>query len=367
MKPIFLTFLGIVLSLGPAIGQHIGGEKLLVFLCPPCGLDCDTVHFKEPGICPTCGMKLNASFPEYENIQGEHFETTDKKVAIVLFPGVEIIDFTGPWEVFGAAGMKVFTIAANDSLVHAGMGMKLKPDYAFSNAPMPDIILVPGGNVDPSDTAVVNWIKRTSDSAEHTMSVCTGAFFLAAGGLLENLTATTNYPAIEALRMMSPSTKVIDSLRFVDNGKIITAAGLSSGIDAAFHLVSQYIGRAQTKKLANDLEYGWSEDDPFVRANLADKHVQDFLNLFTPFDYTLTEYSGGKSKWEVNLRVRVPLNQADLQVLLNSQMERVSGWKRAENIGEWTFEDNGRSWIGMIHHEQIGQGEHSIILLVTEN
>ncbi len=99
-------------------------------------------------------------------------------MAVVLFPGVEIIDFSGPWKIFGAAGMDVFSVAASDSIPPAGMGLKIKPDYSFANAPMPDIILVPGGNVDPSDTIVVNWIRKTSRQSAHTMSVCTGAFYL---------------------------------------------------------------------------------------------------------------------------------------------------------------------------------------------
>ncbi|MBK8564311.1 MAG: DJ-1/PfpI family protein [Saprospiraceae bacterium] len=310
-------------------------------------------------------MKLFASFPEFENIQGEHFETTAKKVAVVLFPGVEIIDFTGPWEVFGAAGMEVFSVTAHDSIVHTGMGMKLKPDYTFSNAPMPDIILVPGGNVDPSDTAVVNWIKRTSTAAEHTMSVCTGAFFLAAGGLLDSLKATTNYQAVQALKGMSPTTEVFDNARFVDNGRIITAGGLSAGIDAAFHLVSQYIGRAQTQKLANDLEYGWSEDDPFIRANIADKHVQDFLNAFIPFEYKMTEYTGDKNKWLVTVRLKSSLNQADLLRLLDYQLERVAGWKKSDKSGLWAFEEDGKKWFGELNHSQIGLGELTISLHVA--
>lgn len=94
----------------------LNAKKSITFLCPPCGLDCDTVHFEKPGYCPTCAMKLFASYVEFENRQGEHGDGCQKKVAVLLFPGVEIIDFSGPWEVFGAAGMDVYSVAASVQL-----------------------------------------------------------------------------------------------------------------------------------------------------------------------------------------------------------------------------------------------------------
>lgn len=352
---------------GLANGQVLnpGGKKSVTFLCPPCGLPCDTVHFDKPGFCPVCAMKLFASYPEFENRQGEHGDLCRKKVAVVLFPGVEIIDFSGPWEVFGAAGMDVFSVAASDTMFAASMGLTMKPDFTFANAPLPDIILVPGGDVDPSDTTVVNWIARTSPNSAHTMSVCTGAFLLAAGGLLDNLTATTNYPAIEALRRQSPTTTVVDKVRFVDNGRIITSAGLSSGIDAAFHLVSLYIGKAQTAKLAIELEYGWHDAAPFVRSQLADRYVQDFLNVLTPFDFKMTNYSGDKGKWSVSVNVKTDLAKADLLQLLAVQFEQVSGWKKDRNNGKWLFSDSGENWQGTLDHSQSGNNEHLLSLKIS--
>ncbi len=366
MKISILTLLLIAQYVGILTGQTTvsGAQKPVTFLCPPCGLDCDTVHFQKPGLCPVCGMKLFASYSGYENKQGEHLDVCHKKVAVVLFPGVEIIDFSGPWEVFGAAGMDVFSVAASDSILPAGMGLKIKPDYSFANAPTPDIILVPGGNVDPSDTVVVNWIRKTSRQSSHTMSVCTGAFLLAAGGLLDNLTATTNYPAVPVLRGVATQTTVTDTVRFVDNGRIITSAGLSSGMDAAFHLVALYLGKAQTKKLANELEYGWNEENPFVRGRLAEKHVQDFLSVFTPFDYEMTEYTGDRDKWLVTVRVKTSLDKYDLLRLSAVQLEQVAGWKRGGNKNSWTFDDYGKKWSAGLHYLQKGNGEYFLSLEV---
>ena len=352
---------------GTASGQSLtpNAGKPVTFLCPPCGLDCDTVHFEKPGICPVCGMRLFASYPGYENIQGEHHDICNKKVAVVLFPGVEIIDFSGPWEVFGAAGMQVYSVAANDAVVAAEMGLKIKPDYTFANAPVPDIILVPGGNVDISDSLVVNWISTMSKNATHTMSVCTGAFYLAAGGLLDDLEATTNYPAVNALRGLAPRTSVTDTVRFIDNGRVITSAGLSSGIDAAFHLVSLYLGKAQTTKLANNLEYDWKDEDPFVRGKLADKYVQDFLNVLTPFDYEMTEYQGDRNKWQVSVRMKPQPDKNALLQLMFVQMEQVSGWAKSDKHNTWTFEDKGKRWLAELHQTQHDGGDFSMTLRVS--
>ncbi len=366
-KSIIITVLFLVGNV--TIAQNAKGvlsnKQPVTFLCPPCGLDCDTVHFEKPGLCPTCAMQLFASYPEFENRQGEHGDMCQKKVAVLLFPGVEIIDFSGPWEVFGAAGMEVFSVAASDTMLTTGMGLKIKPDYSFANAPVPDIILIPGGSVDPSDMVVVNWITQTSQKAAHTMSVCTGAFLLAASGLLDGLTATTNYPAIQVLRQMSPKTTVVDKVRFVDNGRIITSAGLSSGIDATFHLVSLYIGKAQTTKLANDLEYGWSDANPFVRSKLADRFVQDFLNALTPFDYEMTEYSGDQSKWSVSVKLKTDLAKPDLLKILAVQFEQVAGWSKTKKGSKWAFYEGDEKWLAILQVLQNGISDYLLTLRVA--
>lgn len=310
-------------------------------------------------------MNCFASYPEFANKQGEHGDVCQKKVAVLLFPGVEIIDFSGPWEVFGSAGMEVFSIAASDTVLTTSMGLKIKPNYTFSNAPMPDIILVPGGNVDPSDTVVVNWITQTSMKAAHTMSVCTGAFLLAAGGLLDRLKATTNYPALEALRQISPTTTVVDKVRFVDNGRILTSAGLTSGMDAAFYLVSLYLGKAQTTKLANSLEYEWRDTDPFVRSKLADRNVQDFLNVLIPFNYEMTEYTGNRGRWRVSVSVKTDLSMQAFVQILSFQFEQVSGWKKAQKSNRWFFNDAGKRWLARLQYHQDKSGDYLLVLTVN--
>lgn len=347
MKKAFIfILLGLVVSVNAAQAQDrtILNLKKLYFQCPPCNLPCDTVHFAAAGACSTCGMRLYAAYRGYENTQGKHAEYINKKVAVLIFPGVEIIDFTGPWEVFGAAGMEVYSVSSNDEAVRTSMGMKIKPDYTFKNAPVPDIVLVPGGNVDISDLTTVDWVLKTSKQSQYTMSVCTGAFYLAAAGLLDNQKATTNYPAIEQLRQLAPSATVLDSVRFVDNGSIITSAGLSSGIDAALHLVSLYVGKAQTKKMAVELEYAWNDEQQFVRGKLADKYARDVLNVFTPFDYELTTYKGDEQKWQVSLKVNSQLSKQELQSLVEFQLKEAMDWKPAEVPLQWKLTNENIHW-----------------------
>ena len=347
-------------------GKILENSRAIYFICPPCNLPCDTIQFQKPGICPLCSMKLYAAYSAYKNKNGAHHDHIDKKVAVLLFPGVEIIDFSGPWEVFGAAGMTVFSVAQSDAEVRTSMGLKLKPDYTFNNVPEPDIILVPGGNVNTSDTTTVQWIKNMSKKTEHTMSVCTGAFYLAAGGLLDGLKSTTHFFSVEALHQMAPRSTVTDSVRYVDNGRIITAAGLSSGIDAAFHLVSVYIGKAETKKLANALEYRWDEEDQFIRGKLADKYVQGFLNTLTPFDYTMLDYNGNESKWLVRLDLKTELSQFELQKLFSYEFEMANGWKQSQRKDRWNFKDNGKNWNALLSIYKSGNDAYSVYFKVNQ-
>lgn len=301
--------------------------KKIRYTCNPYCYE-ETMYFDEPGDCPECGSKRYACYPEIENADKNYLPTYDQKVAVLLFQDVEIIDFAGPWEVLGASGMQVFSVAKNDSMIHTGMGMQIKPDYTFENCPTPDILLIPGGYVDAKDTTVVNWIKRMDKVSDYTFSVCTGAYYLGASGILDNIPSTTYYPAVPDLKKIAPTSQVLDDVRFVHTGRIITSAGLSSGIDAAFHLVAQFIGTPRTLQLANDLEYNWNEKDQYVRGNLADKFVQDFLMMFIPYQYEMLKYEGGRTEWTVELDVDAALTVEEIQQLIDIELTTVSNFKK---------------------------------------
>ncbi len=170
----------------------------------------------------------------------------------------------------------------------------------------------------------------------------------AASGILDNLTATTNYPTTKQLKQIAPKTTILDNVRFVDNGKIITSAGLSSGIDAAFHLVSQYIGNGQTKRLANSLEYFWDDSTYFVRSKLADKYVQDLLDVLSPFDYKMTAYRGDATIWTTQIEIFSKVNIRELEALINIQLTQSAGWQKSADKKTWTMTEKGKLWIASL-------------------
>lgn len=314
----------------------------IVFVCPPCGCDSDEKYHDKPGSCSDCGATM---YPILEGIKNDSKQQFEKKnVAILVFPGVELIDFTGPWEVMGAAGMNVYSVAKNDSIISCFPGLKITPDYTFKNCPKPDVLLIPGGNVNTEDVETVAWIKAITEKTEHTASVCTGAYYLATAGLLDNTTATTFYEAIGDFKKNFPMVNVIETARFVDNGKIITSAGLSSGIDLAFHIVSVYQGNAESKKLANLLEYNWDSKGLYARGKLADKYLSNFMRLFIPFEHELVEYDGNEMQWKINLRLKTNQEQESILKLLEFQATDLNQWKKT-NANQYQFTADGKTWV----------------------
>jgi len=198
-----------------------------------------------------------------------------RSVAIVLYDAVEILDFAGPTQVFAAAGngiddqeaFKVYTVGkANSPALSHGV-LKIVPTYSFDDAPLPDILVLPGGNsnVVIEDKKAMDWISRATGKAEITMSVCTGAFILGKLGLLKGKTVTTWYGAIDRLRKAVPDANVQEGRRFVDSGRIITTAGVSAGIDGALHVVARLHGRGAADETARYLEYRWTPE-PYLIA-----------------------------------------------------------------------------------------------------
>ncbi|MFN0033877.1 MAG: DJ-1/PfpI family protein [Saprospiraceae bacterium] len=219
------------------------------FACPPCNAACDTLVFSKAGDCPHCGMALVP-------------QTQAKTVAIFLYDGVEILDFSGPAQVFASARneqgrFKVITFAVGKMPITSQGFLKIQPDYSLADCPQPDIIVFPGGNArqDLDHAAVTAWLKNQAPQAEVVMSVCTGAFFLADAGLLDDKKATTFHNAIESLRQRAPKTTVLENVRWVDNGQILTTAGVSAGIDGALHLVGRMLGADEAADVARYMEY----------------------------------------------------------------------------------------------------------------
>jgi putative intracellular protease/amidase/YHS domain-containing protein len=182
-----------------------------------------------------------------------------RSVTIFVFAGMELLDFAGPAEVFGSAGFHVRTVAATRSPVKCMGLITLTPHYTFEDCPHSDIIVIPGGNTRTvsKDKRLIDWLTKASPEAEVTMSVCTGAFVLANAGLLDGKEATTHWSGIALLRKQFPKITVRDDLRVVDNGKVVTSAGVSAGIDGALHVVDRVLGRPAATKTARYMEYNW--------------------------------------------------------------------------------------------------------------
>jgi len=191
-------------------------------------------------------------------------------VAFVISDGAVIIDFCGPWEVFRDvnilgrqdAPFRLYTVSDTTSPIHAGGGMQIIPDYTFANAPAPKVIVIPAQSK-PSE-AMLEWIRRSSKNTDVTMSVCTGAFVLAKTGLLKGKSATTYHGAFERFEMEFPDIQLKRGARFIENGNLATAGGLSSGIDLALRVVERYYGRDVARKTAYNMEYqgeGWMNSD----------------------------------------------------------------------------------------------------------
>ncbi len=186
-------------------------------------------------------------------------------VAILISEMVNVVDFSGPWGVFESAQVdnaneppfNVFSVAETPEIVTAASGLKIKPDYTFANVPDVKVVVVPA---QMGSDAMIDWLKKTWQKTDLTMSVCTGAFKLAKAGLLAGKPATTHHAFLDKLEKEYPDIEVKRGVRFVETGKIATAAGLTSGTDLALRLVERYFGRTNAQATATYMEYtgtGW--------------------------------------------------------------------------------------------------------------
>lgn len=201
-------------------------------------------------------------------------------VAIFLYQGVELLDFAGPTEVFAAtSGFKVYTVSVDGQDILSQGLVTVKPQFSIDNAPVPDIIVFPGGSSGASskNEKVIQWAKSTVADNRSVMSVCTGAFILARAGLLDDLNVTTHYGSLESLQQLLPNATILADTRFVDNDRIITTAGVSAGIDGALHLVARIKGKDVALATAHYMEYDkWHpEEGKIATVNPVLKEMED--------------------------------------------------------------------------------------------
>jgi transcriptional regulator GlxA family with amidase domain len=193
-------------------------------------------------------------------------------VGILIFDGVEVLDFAGPFEVFSRTRLKpgaesrrsdedapfeVFTVGPTRDVVLATGGLKVVPAYALANTPPIDLLLIPGGfGTRPllDNAPMIEWIRATAGRARHVTSVCTGALLLAKAGLLANRRATTHWGALDLLATIDPTIRVQRGVRAVHDG-VVTSAGVSAGIDMALEVVERLFGADVANDTAHYMEY----------------------------------------------------------------------------------------------------------------
>lgn len=187
------------------------------------------------------------------------------QVAVVVHEGVELLDFAGPAEVFAAASgpdggraFSVFLVAPTAGEISSLGFARIVPNHTIADCPTPDVIVIPGGDTGrlQRDPAFMEWVREQSEQVDVLLTVCTGAFVPAQLGLLDGKEATTHRGSRAGLAREHPAVRVVDR-KVVDNGTIVTAAGVSSGIDGALHVVARLCGEASAKATAEYLEFAW--------------------------------------------------------------------------------------------------------------
>jgi transcriptional regulator GlxA family with amidase domain len=198
------------------------------------------------------------------------------QVGILIFPEVEVLDFCGPFEVFSVARTNeerrreepspfaVALVAEDDGVVRAAGGLRVLADYTLVSAPPLDVLVVPGGwgtRAAIHRAPLVDWIAVRGGAVATLTSVCTGALLLGRAGLLDGRRATTHWRSLDWLRESCPATTVEDALHVVEDGNVLTSAGISAGIDMALRVVSRLCGEAVGRATARQMEYPYPDDN----------------------------------------------------------------------------------------------------------
>lgn len=301
------------------------------------------------------------------------------KVAILIFDGVEIIDYTGPYEVFGTEKYDVYTVAASTAPITTSMGMTVVPKYSYADAPPPDILVVPGGYTPKirADAATKDWIRKTTAADLHTMSVCNGAFILAEAGLLDGLPATTTAKNLAVMQQRYPHVKVVGDRRVVDNGKILTTGGLSAGIDGALHVVAKLDGLAAAQEVALGLEYDWRPKDGIVRAMLADNLIPDVTTDAGFERWSLLNTEGDRIHWRQVSRVETSETPEALMDSISRRLQTQGKWAlvstRLTPAGKvlttsWRFTGFSKRWVGTLKVAPggVSSGDYTVDLNIAQ-
>ncbi len=188
-----------------------------------------------------------------------------KHIGILLFPEVEELDAIGPWEVLAYwtknhpdDGFAVSCISASGGLIRCAKGLVVQSDYSYVDAPPLEVLLYPGGQgtrLQLRDEVQLKWVRDQRRTVPLMVSVCTGSLVFAAAGLLTNRPATSHWASLELLGQLDPTIELRPDERFVDDGDIVTSAGISAGIDMALHLVARLAGADRAREVRRGIQY----------------------------------------------------------------------------------------------------------------
>ena len=199
-----------------------------------------------------------------------------RRVAILVFPDVEVLDFTGPFEVFSVTRLNeerrrqepspfdVKLVAERSEPIMASGGLRIIPDYDFNSCPQFEILVVPGGwgtRKEINNDRLIQWIGARGKEVEALTSVCTGSMLLGRAGLLDGLRATTHWRSLDWMRESFPSVTVDSQMHVVEHGRVFTSAGISAGIDMALLVVARCYGQAVARATARHMEYSFPDNN----------------------------------------------------------------------------------------------------------
>jgi putative intracellular protease/amidase len=266
-------------------------------------------------------------------------------VAVLMFDGVQIIDYAAPYEVFSQAGFTLYTVSKDGQAVKASQGLKSQVDHSYASAPQADIVVVPGGDVHgiERDEATLAWLRQQAPGADHVMSVCTGSFILGHSGLLDGGSATTFHRAFDTMQKEFPKVKIVRDQRWVDAGKVVTSSGLASGIDTSLHVVAEMRGLKVAQSVAMNLEYDWHPQAGFVRGKFADRNFRLPSTLKIPEGTRVDEVTsvGDLQTWEVVYLIESPLGPEKLLDTLKAQAKQDTAFtvkSSAPNQMAWEYD-----------------------------
>lgn len=224
-------------------------ERQEPFVCPPCGADCHDGTYAKAGNCSGCGMELVA-------------RSAVPQVAILLFPGTDVLSFSGPAGVFASShGMNVYTVADTDDPIRCQGFLEVVPQYSFDDAPPADILIVPpAGPTELDDEYIMGWLAKAAEEADHVLTVGAGTIAAAKTGLLDGEEVAAGGFLLRRAAQYAPEVTFSSEVPVLEAGKFVTARDNAAAIDAAFTVLALVAGEDKAMTTARQLGFTWSPE-----------------------------------------------------------------------------------------------------------